>query len=81
MKKSFMLFAAATLAAFSSHAQVKEGDVVNLTENMLGDVIAVVENTAYVTVYANPDAMPADALEIKDSYSVNGYDFQPAAIK
>ncbi|MDE6409540.1 MAG: leucine-rich repeat domain-containing protein [Muribaculaceae bacterium] len=81
MKKSFMLFAAATLAAFSSNAQVKEGDVVNLTENMLGDVIAVVENTAYVTVYANPDAMPADALEIKDSYSVNGYDCHPAAIK
>lgn len=81
MKKSLLLFVAAALAAFPSYAQVKEGDVVNLTDNMLGDVFVVVDKTAYVTVYANPDALPADALEIKDSYSIDGYVYEPLAIK
>lgn len=81
MKKTFLLSVAAIFAAFSSNAAVAEGDVVNLTDNLLGDVFAVVNNNAYVTVYANSEALPTGALEIKDSYSIDNYVYEPVAIK
>ncbi len=81
MKKNLLLFVAAALSALPSTAQVANGDVVNLTDNMLGEVFAVVNNHAFVTVYANPDALPTGALNIADSYTVDGTVYEPMAIK
>ena len=83
MKKCVLSFLAACVAAIPSFGQneVAVNDQVNLTDNLIGEVFAIVEKEAFVTVFANSDTPPAGALEIQDSYSIDGYVFLPVAIK
>lgn len=84
MKKSYLLFLAVTSACIPSFGatKVEINDVVNVSDNLKGDVFAIVEKEVYLTVYSNPDNKPEGALVIQDSYDISdGYIYKPYAIK